>query len=152
MNMANEVYDISVAFAHRGEVQSIRVQLTSGQRTRLHRALTHLLDIGHVAAFGIQHAASGGWSDLIQLLRARCGSFVVGACLDPPAPPHALAPSFLMPVWAFDHEIEGRPAATGQLLGLDLELVATPSDDEEHGAHLPGRNGRWLIYARPLLA
>lgn len=144
--------DVAIALAHSGELISFRVSASRAQQARLQQALSHLLNLGHVAAFSIRPAEDAAWHTLLEQLCARCGSFVVGACIDPPAPPIAITPSFLMPVWAFDHEVGGLPASTGQLLGLDLELIATPSGDEEHGAHLPGRNGRWLIHARPLRA
>jgi hypothetical protein len=55
-----------------------------------------------------------------------------------------------MPVWAFDHERDGRPASTARFCGLDLELTASPSSDEETGVPLPGRTGLWVVEARPV--
>lgn len=150
MSRAPVSVDVAVAFSHSGEIVSWRTLLTIAQANRLDHALSHLLNLGHVAGFGIQVAQEMPWPQLLEQLRSRCGSMVVGACVDPPVEPRAIAPAFLMPVWAFDHETNGAPSATGQLLGLDLELIATPSRDEEMGAHLPGRNGLWLIHARPL--
>jgi hypothetical protein len=141
---------VAVAFSHTGEVISWRLPLSRPVAERLQNALVHLLNLGHVANFSIQNAADSTWSELLEDLGGRCGSGVLSACIDPPVRPSLTAPAFLMPVWAFDHEVHGSPAATAQLLGIYLELIATRSADEEHGAYLPGRNGLWLIHARPM--
>ncbi len=144
--------DVAVCFSHTGEIATWRVRLKEAQIRRLEGALGHLLNLGHVAAFSVRLGEETSWAEILHQLRSRCGDLIVGACLDPPGVHKVQPASLMIPVSSFDHEINGLPTATGQLLGLDLELIATPSPDEELGAYLPGRNGLWLIHARPLLA
>ena len=134
---------ITAAFSYGGEIASWRAFLTGEQLELLERVLANLRDLGQVAAFAVEPDRYISSSEVIDELRSRCGPLAVEACLSAPVQREKVRPAFLMPVWAFDHELDGAPASTVQFLGLDLELIATPSPDEEIGAHLPGRAGRW---------
>lgn len=140
---------VAVCFSRGADLVVWRVGLDDDQRRRLEGALLGLLELGSVAAFVVEVDRSCGWDDLISVLGGRVGQYAVDACLASP-PPRSPRPAFMVPVWPFDHEIGGAPASTAQFLGLDLELIAAPSPDEELGAYLPARDGRWLIHARPL--
>ncbi len=150
MNAPSTSYLVTAALAGSGEVTAWRVTMVMDQVERLTQTLGHMADLGTIASFAIVPDAPLSPVGLLDQLRRRCGSQLVDACLDSVVPPRWLQPAFLMPVWPFDHEIDCRPASTGQLLGLDLELVAIPSPDEERGATLPGRIGRWLIEAHTM--
>ncbi len=150
MNASSMSYLIVAAFGGSGDVTAWHVTMAMDQVERLTQTLGHMADLGTVASFAIVPDAPLSPVGLLDQLRRRCGGLLVDACLDPVVPPRWLQPAFLMPVWPFDHEIDGRPASTGQLLGLDLELIATRSPDEERGAILPGRIGRWLIEAHTM--
>ncbi len=152
MSQPHPVVIVAVAFAHTAEVKAWPVLVIREERELIGRTLDNLLELGHIAAFSIEPMVQLQYVELIERLRSCCGLAVVDACIAAPRYESATAPAFLMPVWAFDHQADGREATTARLLGLDLELVAAPSLDEELGAHLPGRNGRWLIHARPLEA
>ena len=141
---------VAVAFAHTAEVHAWRVTMSREEGEHIERTLRNLLDLGHVAAFSVRHSNAGAVSNLVEQLRSRVGGMVLDACIEATEAPRTPLPAFLMPVWSFDHAIGGLPAATGHLLGLDIELIASPSSDEEVGALLPGRVGLWLIHAQPL--
>lgn len=141
---------VAVAFAHPAKVDACRLYMSREEGEHIERTLCNLLDLGHIVAFTVQHIGGGTTAEPIEQLRLRVGREVLDACQDAPKAPTRPSPAFLMPIWGFDHEFEGSPAATGRLLGLDLELIATPSSDEELGAYLPGRDGRWLIHASPM--
>lgn len=142
---------VTVAFAQSGEVAAWRSALERDEVERLTQTLGHMAELGAIASFAIVSDASASFTDVVDQLRHLCGALMVDACLTALSPPRWTRPAFLMPVWAFDHESDGKPASTGHLLGLDLEVTATPSCDEEWGAVLPGRAGRWLIEARPIV-
>lgn len=142
---------VAIAFAHTAEVRAWRLTLTREQRELIDATLRSLFDLGHVAAFSV--CPDGGTIDapaLVNEFRLRFGSSTVDACVVKSGSPISPLPSFLMPIWAFDHVVDGAPTATGRLLGSEMELIATPCPDEEQGAHLPGRAGCWLVHARPL--
>ncbi|GAA3716044.1 hypothetical protein GCM10022268_25750 [Sphingomonas cynarae] len=142
---------VAMASAHTAEVQAWRLAATREQRELIEATLHNLFDLGHVVAFSV--CPDGGTIDTLALVdefRLRFGGAAVDSCLATSGHQVGPSPSFLMPVWAFDHAVGGAPAATGRLLGLELELIARPGADEETGAHLPGRTGRWLIHARPM--
>lgn len=143
-------YLVTASFAGSGDVTAWHVTMAMDQVERLTRTLGHMAQLGAIASFAIVPDAPSSPADVLDQLRRRCGALLVDACLNSVVPSRWLQPAFLMPVWPFDHEIDGRPASTGQLLGLDLELIATPCPDEERGAILPGRDGRWLIEAHPM--
>jgi hypothetical protein len=141
---------VAVAFAHTAEVRAWRVVVSREDGERIERTLRHFVALGHVACFSVRSSGDDSFEGFVGELRSRVGDLTVDVCLAAGESSAAPQPSFLMPVWAFDHLVEGAPAATTRLLGLDLELVATPNLDEEIGAYLPGRAGSWLIHARPL--
>lgn len=141
---------VAVAFAHTAEVQAWRLTMSREEGEHIERTLCNLLDLGHVAGFSVRDIERGTVAELVEQLRLRVGGVVLDACHDALEAPISPSPAFLMPVWSFDHAIGGSPAATGRLLGFDVELIATPSSDEERGAHLPGHSGLWLIHAGPL--
>lgn len=141
---------VAVAFAHTAEVQTWRLVVSREDGKHIEQILRHLLALGHVAGFSVRSGEDDLFEAFVGGLRSQVGDLAVDVCLAAGESSAGPQPSFLMPVWAFDHVVEGAPAATARLLGLDLELVATPNLDEELGAYLPGRFGRWLIHARPL--
>lgn len=143
------IHLVAVCFASGADVAVWRVRMEEEQHKRLTAVLTTLLALGHVATFVIDEERHCGWQQLVNGIADRIGGHVLDACMES-SPPRLPMPAFVMPVWPFDHEIGATPASTAQFLGLDLELTATPSSDEELGAFLPGRSGRWLIHARPL--
>ncbi len=124
--------------------------LTALQVEQVERMLESLRQLGHVATYAAGPLRELGWVDPIERLRFRCGSLAVDACLNASADRDQAPPGYLMPVWPFDHEIDGSPASTAQFIGLDLTVTASPSFDEEIGVALPGRAGLWLIHARPM--
>jgi hypothetical protein len=141
---------VAVAFAHTAEVLAWKAAVTGEERELIRCTLRNLFDLGHVASFSVRSGGSVAADNIVDELRSRIGGLTVDACSVAPVSRHHILPAFLMPVWPFDHKVEGALVATGRLLGLDLDLVATSSPDEETGAHLPGRAGRWLIHARPM--
>ncbi|MBP2512667.1 hypothetical protein [Sphingomonas sp. PvP018] len=141
---------IAIAFAHSAEVQAWRLAITRRERKHINCTLLNLRNLGHVASFSIQDIGGGTVQDFAVELRSLIGSLPFDGSRDTRNVAASPAPAFLMPVWRFDHVVRGLPASTACLLGLDLELIASPSFDEELGAHLPGHNGRWLIHAHPM--
>ena len=140
---------VAVCYTRGAEVTVWPVQLDDRQRGLLAGVLSSLLELGHLAMFRIVKDQTCDWERLIVDLGSRVGGYTIEACLASPAF-SSTAPAFVIPVWPFDHEVEGAPASTGQFLGLDLEVIATASPDQEVGARLPGRDGLWLIHARPM--
>ena len=143
------IHLVAVCFSDGADVAVWRVEMDDEQRRRLTAVLTTLITIGHVAAFAIDEERHCSWLQLVDGIAGRVGEFVIDACTAS-SPPEMPMPAFVMPIWPFDHEIGEAPAATAQFLGLDLEVTAIPSSDEELGVSLPGRGGRWLIHARPM--
>lgn len=145
-------YLVSVAHSLGGDIAAFTADLSVGQVDRLNSLLVGLCTLGHVAAFSIVMAdTTRVVADVVQGFRDRFGSIVIDALLTA-EPAQAVANhAFLLPVWPFDHELNGLPASTARFLSLDLELIANPSSDEEEGTPLPGRPGLWMIYARPIL-
>ncbi len=141
---------VAIAFAQSAEVQAWHMAISGEEGEDICRTLGNLFDLGHIAGFSIRPVGDCSFGSLIADLETRLGAVTVGACLKAAGPSAHVRPAFLVPVWPFDHEIGGRPGSTGRFLGLDLELIATPSPDEELGAHLPGRDGLWLIHAGPM--
>ena len=112
-----------------------------------------LAQLGHVAHFGIQPVGRpASWVQLLTYLSRQFGNFVVDALCQAPPPRGDPAPAYLMPVWAFDHEVDSTPASTARFFGMDLEVRAKPTKDEELGISLPNRAGLWLIGAQPIHA
>lgn len=145
-------YVVAVAFARGGDVVAHDVQLGIADANRLEHLLAGLAALGHVAAFSIgPTGATGSGEELIACLRQKCGSVAVDAILAAKRPRPEPPPAFLAAVWPFDHKLGGMPASTARFCGLDLELIAMPSLDEELGIVLPGHEGLWLVHARPLM-
>lgn len=141
---------VAVAFACSGEVLAWTAVACGEERELIRCTLSNLLDLGHVASFSIRSGVSATVNDIVDELRSRIGCQTVDACSASPVPCNDAPPAFLVSVWPFDHLVGDAPAATARLLGLDLELIATPSSDDELGAHLPGRDGLWLVHASPM--
>lgn len=141
---------VSVALSRSAEILTFLMHVRREEREEIDQILHNLADLGHVATFNITDSVLRTRSELQQALRSRFGDVVVTACSKPGAWRAEVRPAFLMPVWAFDHVLDGQLASTGRFLGLDLELVALSTSSEEAGVTLPGQEGRWLIYARPL--
>lgn len=143
-------FNVVVAFAADAQLSAWQAYLTPAERNRLTSTLETLRGLGHIAAFRLEPATNAVRAgEVLDRLHHRLGSFVVDAatrsgCLDV-----LPAPAYLMPVWPFDHAIGGMPASTGRFLALELELVATPADDEI-GTHIAGLDGSWFVHARPL--
>jgi hypothetical protein len=55
----------------------------------------------------------------------------------------------LIPVWGFEDDDAGYPTATARVLGLDVELSALPSGDDEVGFTIPGRESLFLPLIQP---
>jgi hypothetical protein len=139
---------VAVALTHTAEVRAWKANVTEEREAVIRRTLRNLLDLGHVASFSVRADDDCESDDVVAEFRTLLGGFVVDACSTAPEPRDDVPPAFLMPVWSFNHLVEGLPSASGRLLGLELELIATPSPDEELGTCLPGHVGRWLILAR----
>lgn len=124
---------------------------TAAERDQLVRLLEHLRSLGRVACYSIKPAppviTSAG---VIEALCARVGRRVVEALDAVAEATIEPEPAYVLPVFPFDHEIDGMPASTARFGCLDLEVIATPSSDEETGVELRGRDGLWLVLARPL--
>lgn len=144
-------YLVAVALSCGAHILLYEVDLTEAEAKRLEGLLRGLAEFGHVASFAINRAGPRmNGSTVLDAFRARW-DFVVDAVLAADQAHHNPLPAYLMPVWPFDHEREGRPASTARFLHLDLEVIATPTLDEEHGVSLPGRTGQWVLHARPIL-
>lgn len=142
---------IAVAFANRADLLCWRLRSQGDEGEEIDQALSTLQALGHVAAYSVGEVETVDRQGFMAALRDRLGPIVDDAVACRPPPLGDPPPAFLMPVWPFDHEVDGQPSSTGRLLGLDLQLTATPTSDEEVGAHLPGRDGLWLIHAQPLV-
>lgn len=144
-------YLIAIAASCGADIVLHEAELTQADVSRLDGLLKGLADLGHVASFTVERCRSVlDNAGLLSVLRQRW-SFVVDALLRGDQTRHEPPPAYLVPVWPFDHEREGRPASTGRFLHLDLEVIASRTVEEERGVRLPGRTGYWLVRARPLL-
>lgn len=151
MSPGSDRYLIAAAVSYGANLVLYEAELTPAQSSRLRHLLQGLADLGHLAAFAMQER--GPVMDETALhasLRGRW-DFVVDAVLAPEQARHDPPPAYLIPVWPFDHEREGKPASTARFLHLNLEVIATRTHDEEQGVLLPGRVGHWLVQARPIL-
>lgn len=143
-------FNVIVAFAADAHLSASQAHLTSAERHRLTLALETLRSLGHIAAFRIEPTGNvAGMAEVFDRLHQRLGSFIVETacrsdCLDV-----LDAPAFLMPAWPFDYTIGGMPASTARFLELELELVATPAD-EDAGTVIPRLDGAWFVHARPI--
>lgn len=151
MSSLTNRYLVAVALSFGANILLYEVDHNEAEVKRLEGLLRGLAALGHVASFAIDRPRSPmNGAIVVDALRARW-DFVVDAVLAAGQAHHDPLPAYLMPVWPFDHEREGQPASTARFLHLDLEVIATPTADEELGICLPGRTGRWLVHARPLL-
>lgn len=138
---------IVVAYAH-AQLTAYLVRGSTGEWARLQALLEHLRALGRVAWYTSQLPPA--WSVMdrtVDAIAGAVGRFTVDAALASPPTTPGPAPAWLLPLWAFDHQIAGRPASTADFVGLPLKVVATPADDDEDGAYLPGWPGRWWITA-----
>lgn len=151
MNRAVARRTVAIAFSNGADLISSNVVLSGDEEDRLNQFLSWFQELGHIAAYSIAVEVRHSWAGILGMLRARLGSLAAAATRGLRLSESSItAPTYLMRVGPFDHELEGAPTAVAHLLGLDLELIATRSSDEEYGAHLPGRDGLWLIHARPM--
>ena len=151
MSSLTNLYLVAVALRCGANILLYEVDLTEAEVKRLEGLLGGFAKLGHVASFTIDQPRSRlNEATVLDAFRARW-DFVVDAVLAEGQSHRNPIPAYLMPVWPFDHEREGRPASTARFLDLDLEVIATPTADEERGVLLPGRTGQWVVHARPLL-
>lgn len=151
MSSLTNRYLVAVALSCGANILLYEVDLNDAETMRLEGLLRGLAEIGHVASFAIDRPRSRmNEATVLDAFRARWDS-VVDAVLGAGQAHHNPLPAYLLPVWSFDHEWEGCPASTARFLHLDLEVIATPTADEELGVCLPGRAGHWVVHARPIL-
>jgi hypothetical protein len=144
-------YLIAVALSYGANIVLFEAELAEADAKRIKHLLSGLADLGHVASFTIDRPhAPMDEAAILDAFRHRW-DFVVDAVLATDQTHRHPLPAYLMPVWPFDHEWEGRPASTARFLHLDLEVIANPTADEEIGVSLPGRTGCWVVHARPIL-
>ena len=141
---------IAFATTRGASLHVIDADLSAAEVEEVETVLAWLVRQGQVAAFSIAAPmpAVAGRQGALWALRVTFGALTVEANLAAGPPPPEPPPAFLAAVWPFDHEVDGLPATTANFLGLDLELVASPSPSEEVGFALPGRQGLWLVRAR----
>ncbi len=142
---------VALALCHGATVTVREVDLSPSEADELAGLFAWLVRQGQVACAAVQPISVVlGREGMLDVLRRAFGDLIVDADLAAGPPPTETAPAFLMPVWPFDDHLDGLPASTGVFLGLDLELLASPSPDEEVGFPLPGQAGLWVVHARPL--
>lgn len=148
-----EAEDVLVAFAlsDGARVRARQYRLTDAELHALNHAFIGLVDLGHVAAYAITRPyATGTVEDAVADLRQAVGAVAADAVLaageraHPADLPH---PEGLVALWDFDDQPDGVPRAAGSYCGLGLLFTAAPSDDEEVGVSLPGRDGLWVLTA-----
>ena len=146
-----QTYVVAFASALGAEVTCRIVNLATREVDELLDLFAWLRHQGSVVAYSVQPASGSiGAGRLHALLRELFGDLLIDVCLRADPIEEEVVPAFLIPVWPFDHELEGMPASTASFLGLNLELRATPSEIEAEGCFLPGRPGLWMVSARPI--
>ncbi|MCA0358285.1 MAG: hypothetical protein LCH78_15800 [Proteobacteria bacterium] len=146
-----QTYVVAFASALGAEVTCRTVDLAPREVDELLDLFAWLRHQGSIVAFSIQPANGRMCAARMHtLLRQLFDGLLIDVCLKADPIEDEVAPAFLVPVWPFDHELEGMPASTAKFLGLELELRATPSDVVEEGCLLPGRPGLWMVSARPI--
>lgn len=151
MSSITNRYLIAVALSAGADIALYEAHLTSTEASRLEGLLRGLAQLGHVACFAVVRPHSTmNEAAILDALRRRW-DFVVDAVLAAGSALHDPLAAYLMPVWPFDHERDGLPASTARFLHLDLEVIATPSGDEECGVSLLGRTGSWILHAHTIL-
>lgn len=143
---------VAVAHACGGDIATFLTTATRTEIGKLERTLQGLADLGYVAAYAVEAVGSTeSLAHLFEALSNRVGRIVLEAVMGALPSGGTVPHAYLVPVWPFDHHLNGHPASTARLLGLDLEVLATPSPDEEQGVSLPGRHRLWIVHARPIL-
>jgi hypothetical protein len=151
MRPITDRYHVAVAASYGADILTYQADLTRSDAERLEGLLRGLADLGHVVSYTMAPATAAIMgAAAFDALRRRWG-FVVDAVLPSQQAEQNLRPAYLMPVWPFDHERGGRPAAVARFLHLNLQLTASLTSDEEQGVMLPGRSGFWVVKAKPLL-
>ena len=117
--MTRTAYSVAVGWAQGGNIQAWTAFMTSEELNRVHAMLQWLCKLGHLASFSCGPANS---HDILADVRARLGDLITDAVWGCPAGEPEPAPSYLVPVWAFDTEEEGYPASTCRFLGVDAQL------------------------------
>ncbi len=141
---------VAVALARGATVLALDADLTPADEGELAGLLDHLTRQGVVACFSIAPAGGRlGRMGVLDALRPHVGRDALEATLAAGAPPSEPRPAFLCSVWPFEPGAHGLIAA-GQFLGLDLELFASPSTDEEAGFRLPTFENAFALYTAPL--
>ncbi|PHY22392.1 hypothetical protein [Caulobacter sp. BP25] len=144
-------YLVAFATSLGAEVSCSIVDLAPREVDELGDLFAWLRHQGSIVAFSIRPATGSiGSVGLHTLLRELFGDILIDVCLAADPIEAEVPPAYLAPFWPFDHQREGKLASTANFLGLNLEVLATPSDVEEEGCLLPGRPGLWMISARPI--
>lgn len=144
-------YLVTFAASLGAEVTCKVVDLVAKEADELRDLFAWLRHLGCVAAFSIRPAEGSIGSPVLHfLLREAFGDLLIDAGMGPGPIRERPEPAFLIPVWPFDHELDGMPASVGNFLGLDLEILAMPAESEEDGCFLPGLPGTWMVSARPI--
>ena len=142
---------VAVALARGATILVRDADLTTTEEAEIAGLLDHLVRQGVVACFSLQppHEGSRGRQSVLNALRPHVGDDVLKATLAAGPPPPEPPPAFLCSVWPF---VAGPcvMTATGQFLGLDLEVFARPAVDTDVGFHLAGVDEPLEFYAAPL--
>lgn len=148
--MLKQRHLVALAFALGADILVLNADLTADDVQQLDGLARWLVRQGHLATFAVTPAPpSVDLDGAMGTIRGRLGDLIVDADLAAGPPSDEPAPAFLAAIWDFDHHVGGVPASTGQFLGLDLEIIAPLSLDEEQGASIPGLSGLRHVYARP---
>jgi hypothetical protein len=148
--MTRRAFCVSVAFASGADIQAWVAFMSPADRESVETVLAWLTKLGHVAAFSLLSVCcSSDGETVVTGARTRLGDILIDSvvgCDQPVADP---APSFLIPVWDFEDDDAGYPTATARFLGLDVELSALPSDHDEVGFTIFGRESLSLPLIQP---
>lgn len=148
--MPTQRHLVALAFARGADILVLDADLNAEDVQQLDGLARWMIRQGHIATFTVTPAPPCVDRDgTMGAIRRRLGDLIVDANLAAGPPSPEPLPAFLAAVWDFDHQLDGVPASTAQFLGLDLEVTAPASPDEEHGAAITGLPGLRHIYARP---
>lgn len=148
--MPKQRHLVALAFARGADILVLDADLAAEDVQQLDGLARWLVRQGHLATFAVTPAPSGvDLAGTLGTIRGRLGDLIVDADLAAGPPSDEPTPAFLAAIWDFDHQVGGVPTSTGQFLGLDLEVIAPLSLDEEQGAAIPGLLGLRHVYARP---